>query len=94
MADNNFPAKPGQGDRKNNNRQGGNNNNNNRNKNGYYHKKNGNFKYNKYKNFNNNNRPQRKDPAAETVADIQADMQRISKEIDLEIKEIGSMTLG
>ena len=93
MADNNFPAKPGQGDRKNNNRQGGNNNNNNRNKNGYYHKKNGNFKYNKNKNFNNN-RPQRKDPAVETVDDIQADMQRISKEIDLEIKEIGSMTLG
>ena len=33
-------------------------------------------------------------PAIETVEDIAADISRIEKEIELEIKEIGTMTLG
>lgn len=81
----NTPQKPNGG--KNNNNSG-----NNRNKNGNFHKKNNYYRHNKYKNFNK--QAPKKDPAVETIQDIQADMKRISKEIDLEIKEIGSMTLG
>lgn len=33
-------------------------------------------------------------PAIETVEDIAADISRIEKEIELEIREIGTMTLG
>ena len=33
-------------------------------------------------------------PAIETAEDIAADISRIEKEIELEIKEIGTMTLG
>ena len=36
----------------------------------------------------------KKAPAVETVADIAADISRIEKEIELEIKEIGAMNLG
>ena len=43
-------------------------------------------------NFHRNNRP--KVPVEETLEDIQADMARIEKEIELEIKEIASMRLS
>ena len=43
-------------------------------------------------NFHKSNRP--KVPVEETLEDIQADMARIEKEIELEIKEITSMRLG
>lgn len=79
---------PKQGNVKSNNNGG-----NNRNKNGNYHKRNNYYRHNKNK-FYNKQQNIKRDPAVETVQDIQADMQRIAKEIDLEIKEIGSMTLG
>ena len=49
--------------------------------------------YNRSKNHNNRFEGRRL-PAIETVEDIAADISRIEKEIELEIKEIGTMTLG
>lgn len=58
---------------------------------GRYNGKNRNNHYRKG-NFHKNNRP--KVPVEETLEDIKADMVRIEKEIELEIKEITSMRLG
>ncbi len=55
--------------------------------------KNGHKPYNRSKNYNNRFEG-KKLPAIETVEDIAADIRRIEKEIKLEIKEIGTMTLG
>lgn len=73
---------------KNQNQGQGQNQNQNRNR---YNGRNRNNHYRK-NNFHKNNRP--KVPVEETLEDIQADMVRIEKEIELEIKEITSMRLG
>ncbi len=55
--------------------------------------KSGHKSHNRSKNYNNRFEG-KKLPAIETVEDIAADISRIEKEIKLEIKEIGTMTLG
>ena len=49
--------------------------------------------HNRSRNYNNRFEG-KKLPAIETVEDIASDISRIEKEIELEIKEIGTMTLG
>ena len=70
------------------------NNNNNNNKNQNHSRHHGRNRNNHYRkgNFHKSNRA--KLPVEETLEDIQKDMARIEKEIELEIKEITSMRLG